>query len=589
MEKDTKNIKIFFIILLLFIIVFSFGTKIPNEHRRGFFSDESNYFSITQSLAYDFDIEYTREDIMRIEERFPAGPAGLYLKKSENGKITYAKPFMYPFLAAPFYRLFDTNGILLCNGLMLFFSILMGYLLLAQYHPKKNSLSFILIFIFSSVCWIYTWWMTSDLYNFFTLFSALFFFFYEFKNQRWFYLSGIFWAAFILSKPTNLAATGIIFLILLYRKEWKKFLILSLICLVVILAFALFYYQQTGEFNYKLYYGGQRTAFYSHFPLERPNYDFYVPVKTSADDYWERLFHNLSPRIALLNHFYYLFGRFTGMFIYFFPAFFLLLIFIIQKKTPEDWFILSSIIISISVACILFAADSYFGGSGSLGNRYFLNIFPLFFFLGLKNRQFRFSFLPVLVAALLLAPTFMDALHFSYRPRAAGTSFPIKYFPVEKTQYAHLPTNENPHARNRDMGGKYHLYLINDNFHYLEDDRFWTVGNEELEMLVLAPGKVKKFVVTITNNPLKNRVKFKVEHRGIQLGMGPGTTKQIEFEHIPGLKVARGYLYHIKVSSEKAYCPFFYEKNNEDKRWLGVNVHLQLVCYPSEKKEANDG
>lgn len=569
-----SSAKLFFVVFLLFIIFFSLGTQIPNEHRRGFFSDESSYFSIIQSLAYDFDIKYRREDIVRIEERFPAGPVGSYLKKGKDGEITYAKPFMYPFFAAPFFRVFDTNGILLCNGLMLFFSILMGFLLLRQYHPDRESLSFILIFIFTSVCWIYIWWMTSDLFNFFVLFAALFFFFYTFKKKNLFYLSGFFFAAYVLSKPTNLAAAGIIFLILLYRKEWRKFILLSLVFLSVLSAFVLFYYQQTGEVSYKLYYGGERTAFYNRFPYERPEYEFVSRVKTTADDYWERI--HITPKIAALNLFYYLFGRFTGMFIYFFPAIFLFAIFFFQEKTPEDWFILAAIIVSILVACVLFAADSYFGGSGSLGNRYFLNVFPFFFFLGFKKRMFRFSFVPILVAAILLSPTFMDALFHSYRPRNPGTSFPIKCFPVEKTQYSHLPTNENPYARNLDIGGNYRLFFINDNFHYLEGETFWTVGDKELEMLLLAPKKVKRLTAVLHNNRIKNRVRFQVEHQSKRLGIGPEMTKTLDFEKIPGLKVARGYLYHIKVKSSRAYCPFFAEENNEDKRWLGINVRIIL-------------
>ncbi|MCI0471793.1 MAG: hypothetical protein L0Y73_09055 [Candidatus Aminicenantes bacterium] len=577
MKKKLQGLegsKVFFVILLLFVIFFSLGTNIPNEHRRGFFSDESSYFSITQSLAYDLDIKYRKEDISRIEERFPAGPAGLYLKRGKDGEITFAKPFIYPIFAAPFFRLLDTNGILLFNGLMLFFSILMGFLLLRQHHPEKQSLLLILVFVFASVCWIYTWWLTSDLFNFFTLFSALFFFFYKFKRASWFYLAGFFFAAFIMSKPTNLAAVGVIFLILLYRKEWKRFILLSLVCLIFLGGFVFFYYLQTGEVSYKLYYGGERTAFYGRFPYERPEFKFNAQVKTTADDYWKRI--HINPEIAALNLFYYIFGRFTGMFIYFFPAFFLFIIFFMQRKTPEDWFILAAILLSIVIACVLFAADSYFGGSGSLGNRYFMNIFPLFFFLGFKNRLPRFSLVPVLAAAILLAPTFMDALFYSYRPRMAGVSFPINYFPVEKTQYPHIPTNENPHGRNRDIGGKYRLFFINDNFHALEDEQFWTVGEKELEMLLLAPGKVKKFSIFLYNNPVKNRVYLRVEHRKKRLGIGPAMTKRLDFEKIRGLKVAGGYLYHIGVKADHAYCPFFAEENNEDKRWLGINVHIEL-------------
>jgi hypothetical protein len=75
-----KSIKYFFIIFLLFIICFSLSTNLPKRHRGGFLSDESTYFSITQSLAYDYDLKYTRKDIVRIKERFWVGPTTLFLQ-----------------------------------------------------------------------------------------------------------------------------------------------------------------------------------------------------------------------------------------------------------------------------------------------------------------------------------------------------------------------------------------------------------------------------------------------------------------------------------------------------------------------------
>ena len=570
-----KNIGRFFWVLLIFLVFFSLGTDVPNEQRKGFFSDESSYFSITQSLAHDLDIKYKREDIVRIKERFPEGPVGLYLKKGKGGEITYAKPFIYPLFAAPFFRLLDTRGIFLFNGLMLFLSVWMGYRLLRKFHPPGQSLSFTLIFFFTTVTWIYLLWMTSDLFNFFILFASLFFFFYPFKNSRWFYLSGLFFPLYVLTKPTNLAAVGVLFLILLFKKQWKRFIVLSLICLVVLMGFVLFYYQQTGELNFKLYYGGERTAFFGQFPYETPQYDFVSSVKTSADDYFQRFY--ITPEISLLNLYYYLFGRFTGMFIYFFIACFILVAFAWQQKELQDWFILGAIAVSILVACILFAADSYFGGSGSLGNRYFLNIFPLFFFLGFKKRHFRFLLVPILAAAIFLSPTFMDALFHSFRPRMTGISFPVKCFPVEKTQYMHLPTNENPRGRNRDIGGQAFLYFINDNSHLLEGDSFWSVGEKEVEVLLLTAQRVKQFEITLQNHPRKNRARVRIEHETQEVGIGPGLKKRLVFEHIRGLVVARGYLYHLKVKSARAYCAYFEEKNSEDKRWLGINIQIEPV------------
>jgi hypothetical protein len=64
-HMTSKAIRNFFILFLLFIIFFSFATDLPKTKRGGFFSDESTYFSIMQSLAYDGDLEYTRADIVR--------------------------------------------------------------------------------------------------------------------------------------------------------------------------------------------------------------------------------------------------------------------------------------------------------------------------------------------------------------------------------------------------------------------------------------------------------------------------------------------------------------------------------------------
>ena len=84
-----KAIKIFFVLSLLFVIFFSFGTDLAKIKKGGFFADESTYFSIIQSLAFDGDLEYTRADIIRIREVFSVGPMGLFLKKSKDGRLFY--------------------------------------------------------------------------------------------------------------------------------------------------------------------------------------------------------------------------------------------------------------------------------------------------------------------------------------------------------------------------------------------------------------------------------------------------------------------------------------------------------------------
>ena len=183
-----KNIKVFFVLFSFFVVFFSLSTDIPTRQRGGFFSDESSYFSITQSLANDLDLQYTREDITRIKELFRTGPAAVYLKKSKDGKLTFAKFFAYPLFAAPFYKMFGVHGFLLFNGIMILLTLLMGYKILNKFHSAGRSFLFTIVFVFATVIPVYIWWMTADLFNFFIVFTGLFFFFYPFKNGKWAYL-----------------------------------------------------------------------------------------------------------------------------------------------------------------------------------------------------------------------------------------------------------------------------------------------------------------------------------------------------------------------------------------------------------------
>ncbi|MCK4943351.1 MAG: hypothetical protein KAS65_07235 [Candidatus Aminicenantes bacterium] len=573
-----KNINYFFIFLLLFLLFSSLAIDQRKRMNWRFYGDEGSYFAITQSLAYDFDLKYTRNDIIRIYERFERGPEGLFLKKGPKGELSYAKSFAYPLFAAPFFRIFDVSGLFLFNGLMMFLTILMGYLLLNQYHPPGKSLAFTLIFILATVLPVYMSWLTSDLFNFFIIFAGLFFFFYHFKRPEWFYLSAFFFATAVFSKATPVIPIGILYLILLFRKQWKKFLILTFISILICAGYFMFNFLQTGDFNFM---GGERRSFYQQFPFEKPGYGFSHGQKMSTDDYWQRFY--FTPQITITNLFYYFFGRFTGMFIYFFSAFFILILFFFQRKVIDDWIILVAIFLSILVFTIL-APDNYFGGSGSVGNRYFLIILPFFFFLGFKNRIFKFFLVPLVVALILLPSVLLYSLHRPDPCRYAGLSFPIRLFPAEKTQFLNLQTNENPFAFHnfiRVGDQKYWLFFINDNFWPIETtpkerNSFWTYADKELEMIIAVPGKVKEFDIELTNIPEKNKIKLQIEYAKREVTLAPNEKRIVRFKGIRTLKIQNRYIFLIKIKSEKSYCYYLNDSQSNDRRIVGVKTHIRL-------------
>jgi hypothetical protein len=572
-----KRIRLFLTLFLLFIIFFAFATDLPTRQNGGFFSDESGYYSIIQSLAYDFDIRYERQDLLRIKKDFRLGPVGFFLKKIANDRYYFAKSFAYPLVAAPFYRLFSLRGILLCNGLLLFFTILMAFFLLRQYHPQPNSFGFALLFVLASVTPVYIWWMTADLFNFFVMFAGLFFFFYRFQRPWLFYLSALFFSFSAFSKPWNVAAIGIIYLILLFKKEWRKFVLLSMISVIIFGVFVFFLYQQTGELSYSLFQGGERRSFARDFPYateEPPEVAFERGTSMSFDGFWQK--YDNSPEIALLNFFYYFFGRFTGMFIYFFPACFLLILFFFQRKVPEDWFVLAAIVTAILVYTQL-APDNYFGGSGSVGNRYFFNIFPLFFFLGFKNRSFKYSFLPVVIALIFLSGVYADSHYHSTTPRYVGMSFPIRLFPPEKTQFLSLPTNENPRAFGKllhDGKRTYQVYFLNDNYHTIEGDSFWTKADKRLELFLASPEKIDTFRVELRSEVPENTVSLDIEYKQKRVRLGRHTPYIAEFKGVPGLHIKGKYVYYLKIKSDRYWSSLHQGSGSADERPLGVLVHI---------------
>jgi len=566
-----RPVKIFFALFALFVIVFSFGSDLAVKQRGGFFSDESSYFAIMQSLAFDGDLKYDRGDIRRIERDFVVGPIGFFLKKGRDGQIYYAKSYVYPLFAAPFYRLFGVHGILLCNGLMLWLVMLMGFLLLSRLHPPRWSLGHVLLYVLGSVAFCYIWWITADLFNFFVVFTALFFFFYPFRQPRWHLLFALFFACAVFSKPNNVIAAGFLYLILLWRRQWQRFAAAALLFLIVAGGLVAFNYFQTGEVNYQ---GGERRTFYFHYPYERPTDTFESGHKMSSDDYWQRL--HLSPHIAALNLFYYFFGRYTGMFIYFFPAVFLLILFFFGKKSAEDWFLFAAVVASIAFYLVI-TPENYFGGAGSLGNRYFLSVYPLFFFLGWRARSLRFSLVPVIAAIVFLSPVVMDSFSLSASPRLPGLGLPIRWFPAEKTQYATLPSNINPRAFDRSVGGKYTLYYLTDAYHALEGESFWTVGDQELEMFLLAPAPVREFTLVLKNHPRPNRVHVQIENQRRRIVVSPNDTVRVHIRNVPCLRIGERALYLVSIRSEREFTPFFDAGDSNDRRRLGVQVRLELA------------
>jgi hypothetical protein len=154
----------------------------------GFKSDEATYYMMAYSLTEDGDLAYTRQDLARVWREFPGGPAGVFLKKGHTlrgapdpdpTRLYYGKSFIYPLAAAPFVKLFGTNGFLVLHAILLALVVLCGYLFLHARSGPVVSAVLASGFVMASIVPVYFVWLMPEVFNFSLVFLAYFCWLYK--------------------------------------------------------------------------------------------------------------------------------------------------------------------------------------------------------------------------------------------------------------------------------------------------------------------------------------------------------------------------------------------------------------------------
>jgi hypothetical protein len=603
MSEDKVSPKKASLIIIFVVFFFSLGfslfVNLPSIEQGFLFADQAVYYSLTQSIARDLDLEYTTKDLIRYYHDFDAGPQGIFLKKARNGKIFFAKSWAYSLFAAPFVRIFGYNGFLVFHSFLLLLVMLLGFVYLSRANSPLTSISYLLTFLFATVAGVYYLWISPDFFNFCLAFIIVFLWIYKIKTReaapaqssaeapRSFllspgtdYLAAFLTGVAVFSKPPNIVLLGPLVLYALYEKKFFKALLLALIAFLTIGILFGTNYLLTSDWNYQ---GGERKTFIGSFPLEKDSQTFDSLGGTmTSENYFQRFL--IPPKFILYNIYYYFFGRFTGMAWYFFPAFLALLLFFLAKRRFHDWLTLAALTAGILIYIVL-TPEFYGGGGGSLANRYFLNIYPLFFFLPAEKKGWRQVVLIWVIAAIFISPILVSPFRSSARPATHAKKFPIKALPLEMTQVNNFPTNTNPDAfRVHIWPDKPHpwgefLHFLDDNFYpKLEPAGIWTMGDKTCEFILKTYYPLREIGVKLLNNPRSNNeITVKVEGRSQKIVLQSKQWGTLRFPVGNGFQVEQRYHYRIKIKAAKGSIPYYEDPTAEERRYLGVFFELELV------------
>jgi hypothetical protein len=585
----------------------------------GIQSDEATYYMMGHSLAEDGDLAYRREDLVRVWREFRAGPSGLFLKKGrdvtgigltsrppfveirtapepDTNRLFYGKSFIYPLVAPPFVWLFGTNGFLLLHALLLALVVFCGYLFLHARMPAAPAALIAAAFVMVSVVPVYFVWITPELFNFSLGLLAYFCWLYKEvatperspRATRWLFgVSGDVAAAVLLgmatfSKPSNLLLYAPIAAWQLWRRRWGAFVVSS--AMFVIVAGGLFAANVavSGEWNYQ---GGERSTYYAEFPFQTPHSGFDVGAPKARNEaladiifdrsvFWTNLFNNIR---------YFFIGRYSGLVAYFFPAVFALLLFLRSPRTRPGWqyLVLASGLAQMLVF-IITQPYSWFGGGGSVGNRYFMGAYGIFLFLMPPLARTWIGIVPWAIGGLFTAQLVLNPFVSSFHPGRYAGHGPLRWLPVELTNVNDLPVNTDPsrvriwYGDNPGVGDiGFQIYYLDDNAYSREPDKaFWVRGESRAEFLIKTDRPIKSAFFTLQAGPIPTDAVVTLAGSRQKIHLEPGTKRQVTFPMPPGFPYQGRYVWVASISSSTGFSPVFY--GADDARWLGVRVHPML-------------
>jgi hypothetical protein len=517
-------------------------------------ADEPAYYLMALSLALDGDLRCELHDLRRIFDEFPFVETQNLILATDDGwnTVYFGKPYVYSLFAAPAAGLFGASGIVAFNALLMAGMIWLGACYLRRYNPDSVAMLFAAGFFLLSVGFSYVFWIQPEVFNMAAVTACLYLGLTD-GERRWrtgwgrllsgplarTFGSGAALALAAYNKPM-LALLGLPVLYRLLRRGRRRALVGWIaggaVCLALTAGLAV---ALTGHPSAYLGMtrGGQKVCTPDEMPI-RPDavpaaeepYREPAEDETAAPDgdaelthappagswWWMFRIPRFHPREVLENVEYFLWGRHTGLFLYF--PFTLLaggLFLVHGRRSAVRWLVLGSLV-AVAAVFLLWIPYNWQGGGGFVGNRYYVNAYPGFLFLVTRVAPAGVNLLGYVLGGLLLGPTLLSPMG-RMLPwptlQAHVRNFPFQYFPFE------LSLREVPGYDKRSLAGV--QFLGRRDVYLARGPVIWTQGATETEIWLQSVEPLERLVFHVRSLAAPNEIV-------LRLG---STTERLVFEH----------------------------------------------------------
>jgi hypothetical protein len=620
-----------------------------------FWSDGATYYSMARSLVADGDLRYEAKDVARVRREYPSGPQGVFLKRTSGAltwdanagfpwlrtvradekRVYFAKAFAYPVAAAPFVLLLGSRGLIVCNAVFFGCALWLVFADLRRTLAEWLALAATLALFVTTVAPVYVEWMTPEVFNFAVVTAS----FVALRRQKP-TLSALLLAVAIYSKPYNLLLAIPLGLLPFFERERGRvvrrlFEALRRGMLLGGATAALFMLNAvaTGEFNYQ---GGERKAFHGvAFPFEgRVTFGnsgewmttnqlgpkiagqaaglggrllTLVGMSAGSDrstegsaavepgPRWLRAEPEVAPEEVgsafLLNCAYFWIGRYGGAALYFCPIVFAVLAFVVVGPRGRlGWLGLLSLAASF-LLYVRMMPDNWYGGSGTIGNRYFTNLLPLVLLILPRGRELLVGMLSVVLGGVFVAPLLVSPLYYSLHVGQHTLLPQYSAAPLDLTMlndlgiFGELWRKKQPFGDVGEEGPRgrppaptaYYLYFPDDSTYFREVAHggagFWLRGGTEGEVILRALGPARSANVRLLGGPEGDRVTVRVGPRSTRLALRSGEERALPFDLDAGVLYHGDRLHVLRFRSSDGAVV-----NDPAPRRLGTFVRIELYA-----------
>ena len=549
------------------------------------------------------------------------GPDGIFLKRGKrlhvrvNGtapflhasrtpdpnsdRLYFGKALIYPVAVAPFVRLLGLNGFLVFNVLLLFGVCVCGYIFLRPGRRPGPALAFTLAFVGATVVPVYGVFMTSDLFNFALVFFGYFAWLYKeaARPDGQPPASGI-WsdiaAAVLLgmatfSKPLNILLIGPPVLLLWMRRRYAAGLIVGVVfgvdrgraCSASPPS------APENSITRAAIAGPSTRAFRStrrSIPAEQlAQARQSVEMTTNDSDADSVLDPSEFPNRFLHNVEYFFIGRHFGFVPYFFPGCVAVALWLLSRRRFDAWRVLTFLGLAASTLVLLvFFPYTWSGGGGPVGNRYFLNLYPVLFFLTPPMMSMAPAMLAWAGGALFTAQLLVNPFVSAKFPIQSTERGAARRLPVELTMANDLPVALDV-SRAHVLYSRDPVVLLYflDTHAYLPDNiavepkAVWVSGSGRSDIIVRTEGSLDHLRMT-AESPI--RTVFTVSAGG-PVSTIPIVPGQVASFDVPasGVRGLKSYAYLLSVRSSEGFTEHLRVPSSDDKRNLGVMIRFSAV------------